>query len=219
MPYSCFLLFSCSIMNNFDSVAPFYDRLSSLVFGRSMQRAQSLYLSAVGPGAKVLVLGGGTGWLLDELIAKNPTCQLWYIEASPKMLQLTRDRIKGAANTIVYILGTEDSIPKDVIFDVVISHFYLDLFSPDTCRKVIGNIRSSMRQKSLWLVADFMNTTWWQGVMLFAMYKFFDVMRCGIEARRIPDWMRLLEENGFMEIKYQSFYGKFIRSALYGLRN
>jgi ubiquinone/menaquinone biosynthesis C-methylase UbiE len=205
-------------MNNFDSVAPFYDTLCAMVFGRSMQRAQTLHLSAIASGAKVLVLGGGTGWLLDELIARNPTCQLWYIEASDKMLQRTRDRIKEPANTIIYILGTEESVPENVTFDAVITHFYLDLFPPDTCRKVIRNIRSSVHPDSLWLVSDFTNTRWWQGLMLFAMYKFFDVMGCGIEARSMPDWKSLLEENGFYEVRYQSFYRKFIRSSLFGLR-
>ena len=206
-------------MNNFDAVAPFYDRLSCMVFGRSIRRAQTLYLSAVVPGAKVLVLGGGTGWLLDELITRNPTCQVWYIEASAKMLEHSKNRIKGAVNAQVYILGTEDSIPKGVTFDAVITHFYLDLFPPDTCKKVICNIRSSMHTNGMWLVSDFTNTTWWQNVMLSIMYKFFKVMGCGIQAVSLPGWKKLLEENGFLEVKYQSFYRRFIRSSLFHLRN
>ena len=77
-------------MNNFDSVAGYYDKLSILVFGTAMRRAQTAHLHDIPLGRNVLILGGGTGWLLSELSAVNPTCKVWYIDASSKMISLSK---------------------------------------------------------------------------------------------------------------------------------
>lgn len=205
-------------MSNFDSIAPIYDRLSHFVFGRRMQQAQTLYLTEIAPGARVLILGGGTGWLLAELLAKNPTCHVWYIEASAKMIELSKGKVKLADHAVNFIHGTENSIPRDVTFDAVITHFYLDLFTPYTCRDVIHKIRSSIHSKGLWLASDFIHATWWQGVMLNIMYYFFKLV-CGVEVKKLTEWRKLIADSGFIEVKSQSFFQKFIVSSQFRLRN
>ena len=199
---------------NFDGVAAIYDTLSNVVFGRSMVRAQTFYLRDIPSGAKVLIIGGGTGWLLNELLVVNSTCSVWYIEASAKMLDLTKERISKSSNVIHLIHGTENSIPPDIKFDAVITHFYLDLFPQTSCDQVIQKISRSMHAKSMWLVTDFINTTWWQNILLAVMYKFFRVT-CHIEASQLPEWQDLVKRNGFVEVKSELFFWKFIRSSLF----
>jgi tRNA (cmo5U34)-methyltransferase len=204
-------------MNNFDSVAGFYDRLSTLVFGKAMRRAQTAHLHDIPRGSNVLILGGGTGWLLSELAAVNPTCKIWYIDASSKMISLSKKRMRNSTQKIVFIHGTEESIPVGITFDTVITHFYLDLFPQDACIRVIHKIRSTIRTNGQWLVSDFIHTTWWHGVMLRMMYGFFKLM-CGIEGSSLPPWKNLLEENGFKELKASEFFGGFIKSAVFRLK-
>ena len=203
-------------MNNFDSVARFYDRLSGLIFGKAMRRAQTVYLPDIVPGANVLILGGGTGWLLSELFAVNPTCKVWYIDASAKMIELSKEMTRNSAHEIVFIHGTEDSIPLGISFDAVITNFYLDLFPQDSCIRVIRKIRPAIRANGIWLVSDFVNTTWWHGVMLGVMYRFFK-LTCDIEGHSLPEWKNLLEKNAFIEGKSHEFFGGFIKSAVFRL--
>ena len=201
-------------MNNFDSVAGFYDKLTMLVFGTAIRRAQTTHLYDIPQGSNVLILGGGTGWLLAELSALNPTCKVWYIDASSKMISLSKKKMRNSNHEIVFIHGTEEAIPAEIMFDAVITHFYLDLFPPDACNVIIRKIRSAIRPGGCWLVADFIDTTWWHGVMLRMMYGFFSVM-CGIEGRSLSPWENLLEENGFKEYKSRKFFGSFIKSAVF----
>ena len=203
-------------MNNFDAVAGFYDKLSMLVFGTAMRRAQTTHLHDIPPGSKVLILGGGTGWLLSELFAVNPTCKVWYIDASSRMISLSKRAMQNSTQEIVFIHGTEEAIPIGVTFDAVITHFYLDLFPHDPCIRIIHKIRSIIRTTGLWLVCDFIHTTWWHGVMLRMMYGFFK-LTCGIEGSSLPPWKKLLEENGFKEHKSREFFGGFIKSAVFRL--
>jgi tRNA (cmo5U34)-methyltransferase len=203
-------------MNNFNSVAGFYDTLSTLVFGSAMRRAQTTHLREVPQGCKVLILGGGTGWLLSELSAVNPACKVWYIDASSKMISLSKKHMQNATQEIVFIHGTEESIPAGIKFDAVITHFYLDLFPQDACFKVIHKIKSAIQPNGMWLVADFINTTWWHSVMLRTMYGFFKLMT-GIEASALSEWKNLLVTNGFKEYKSREFFGGFMKSAVFRL--
>jgi tRNA (cmo5U34)-methyltransferase len=203
-------------MNNFDSVAPFYDSLSKLIFGNAIKQAQTAYLSEIMQRDNVLMLGGGTGWLLRELFVVNPSCKVWYIDASAKMIALSKKAIVNSNHKIVFIHGTEDSIPPDIKFDVIITNFYLDLFPRESCNKVIHKIGSALHAGGIWLISDFVNTTWWHGVMLHIMYRFFRLM-CGIESNSLTCWKILLEENGFAEGKNRKFFGGFIKSAVFQL--
>src|SRR5688572_18502098 len=153
-------------MNEFNLIAPIYDRLSSFVFGSSMRKAQTLFLGDIPADANVLILGGGTGWLLAELLRINRSCRVWYIEASSNMLELSKDKVDKELPRVIFVHGTQNTIPKGVIFDAVITHCYLDLFTADSCQKVIQRITSTMHSESLWLITDFLNATWWQSALL-----------------------------------------------------
>lgn len=201
-------------MNNFDRLAPIYDRLVRLVFGKSMMRAQTRFLSEIDPHSEVLILGGGTGWLLAELVSVKPDCKVTYIDASEKMIDLAREKIRGYSRDVSFIHGTERSIPAAYIYDVVITHFYLDLFEPRSCREVCDLIRNHCHPGSLWLACDFVNQAWWHSVMLKVMYIFFG-MATGLRTRRLPDWRTDIRDSGFIEIGVQYYCGEFIWSSLF----
>ena len=197
---------------NFDFVAPYYDRLLKMVFGRSMFRGQTIFLSQISPDANVLVLGGGTGWLLAELLISNHSCKIWYIEASIKMLELTKARI-GKSSQVTFIHGTQDTLPPDVRYDVVVTNFFLDLFSRSELERVIPKIAASLRSKSAWHVCDFNNTTWWHSAFLKVMYAFF-YLTAGLSADRLPNWRVTMKESGFSEIKTRTFFNGFIVNSV-----
>src|SRR6187402_1340927 len=84
------LYFYYDRMNGFDRLAPVYDKLAGLVFGKAIVDAQLVFLDRVRAGDRILILGGGTGWLLEKLLRKQPVCEVWYVESSSRMIELTR---------------------------------------------------------------------------------------------------------------------------------
>jgi ubiquinone/menaquinone biosynthesis C-methylase UbiE len=179
-----------------------------------MYRAQTQYLKEIEENARVLILGGGTGWLLAELLSVNPSCSVVYIDASKKMIQKARHKVGLLTQKVSFIHGTEKDIPQGSSFDVIITHFYLDLFDPPTCRQVSGIIRKFCHRRSLWLACDFINVTWWHTAMLWVMYAFFRVTS-KLRTKGMPDWRKSIRGAGFSEIRAEYFFRKFICSALY----
>jgi ubiquinone/menaquinone biosynthesis C-methylase UbiE len=199
-------------MNNFDAVARYYDPLAQIVFGDSIVKAQTHFLDLIEPSSNVLILGGGTGWMLDELNRKQKRINIWYIELSIEMLSMARKRNVSSLK-VHFIYGSEKNIPEDVLFDAVITNFFLDLFTQDKLKAVIDIIHPSLKQNGVWFVSDFVNGRWWHKILLWVMYRFFK-LTAGISASELPQWERVMKRAGY-EIYSHFFFGSFIKSSVF----
>ena len=201
----------------FDWIAPYYDFLARLAFGKNIRRCQLEYLDKIPSGGNVLILGGGTGWILTELFKVNPTCRVLYVEASVKMLEKAKTRNDVLPSSqVIFIHGTERNLKQiaDVRFDTVITNFYFDLFTSTSLRAVLENITRSINPGSKLLVSEFVERSRWQRLLLFVMYHFFK-WTCSIEASRLPDWQGELKRHGFTERDTKMFCNGFMKSSLY----
>lgn len=198
---------------NFDSVAPIYDTLSRVMFGNTLMEAQVYFLNNIPPDSKVLILGGGSGELLQSLLRVQPSCHVYYVDASVKMIQQSRRRVDDSDN-VTFLHGTESDIPAGVCADVIITNFYLDLFDESSLQGVIKKVKVHAKQESLWLVTDFVNTDrLTDKVLLKLMYIFFRVTS-GIEAKRLPGWEEEMNKN-FTAIASKYFRRGFVRSVVF----
>ena len=198
--------------NDFDLIAGTYDVLTRIVFGKSMISAQHYFLSKIPASAKVLILGGGTGWIAEDLLRLNPSVQITYIDASDKMLEIAQKKLARHKN-VRFIRGTQQAIPNEP-FDVALTNFFLDLFSTRQLEEVILTIRTSLIRGGMWLVTDFEQTAWWHKTMLRMMYGFFRVIS-NVRVNQLPNWNDQILLSGFKGIDDAKFYGEFIRARLY----
>ena len=80
--------------SSFSLVAPFYDQLAYLVFGRAIKISTTKnYKIYTAPESQVLIIGGGTGWILKELLQQTSCKSIVYLEASDKMLHKAQQLI------------------------------------------------------------------------------------------------------------------------------
>jgi len=201
-------------LNGFDRIAFLYDFLATLVFGRAIMNSQKYFLDEISGSSKILILGGGSGDLLAALLKRNPYCEVWYIEASKKMITLSISKIKPEC-LVHFIHGTEQEIPTSIKYDAAITNFYLDLFTDPFLEDVVNRIQSVLKPGACWLATDFIKgNPWWQKEMLRIMYWFFSIT-CHIEPKQLPDWTGSMEKAGGKEIKSKAFYSGFIKTSLY----
>lgn len=204
---------------NFDRIAGVYDLLAGLVFGNTIRSSQLYYLSTIPPHAKVLILGGGTGWIIPEIFKAAPDCQLTYIEASEKMLEMSRRKAGEYKAQTTFIHGTEKAIPDAVRYDVVITNFLLDLFKKEELPHFISLIDQRLTTKGKWLVTDFEmygrdRNPKWQKSLISLMYWFFGkVSRIGI--KELADYQQMIQKCGFRKEGSKRFYFGMIESLVY----
>jgi ubiquinone/menaquinone biosynthesis C-methylase UbiE len=119
------------MVNNYDPLARYYDFLSRLVYGRTQVDAQVQMLDQVRPGDKLLIVGGGTGWILETLAALYPNgLQITYVEPSKVMIRLARRRKRGG-HTISFVELPIEQFVTDERFDCILTGFLFDNFSQE----------------------------------------------------------------------------------------
>ena len=176
---------------SFDRIAPYYDVLARLIFGRTLEQAQRTFVDQIPPAASVLIVGGGTGWVLEATL----------VNSRPR--RMIR---RAKPGSVEFRVGDETTLSPDERFDVLMTPFVLDLFTEQTLTThLLPRLTAALKPGGQWLVTDFMPTgVWWQRVLLWAMIRFFR-LTAGIEARHLADWPRLLAEAGLVQQERQVF--------------
>jgi ubiquinone/menaquinone biosynthesis C-methylase UbiE len=200
---------------NYNNSAWFYDGLARLVYGKALVNAQVYLLKHIPENAKILIVGGGTGWILDELTRIHPAgLQITYVEIAPNMMALSKKRNVGN-NQITFINDAIENADLPADFEIALTPFLLDNFTDENLVKVFNSIAVLLKPNALWLNASFQLTgKWWQRVMLQSMFILFKVI-CNIEASKLPGIDKCFEEKHFKLVKQQSFFGDFIGARVY----
>lgn len=199
----------------FDRLSGTYDLMVKLVFGKTIRKAQITLIEKVVNKRKWLILGGGTGWVLEEIFKVHPNIEITYVEASQKMIDRTKKRdLKGHVD---YVIGSADQLPPNRNYNVILTPFFWDMFSTTSALKIKATIEQKLENDAIWLLADFKNTDiWWQHMLMNIMYWFFRVT-CNIEASKLPDFTKIFNKEKHMVSFHASFYKGMIASTVYRL--
>lgn len=202
---------------DYDNVAAFYDRLSRFIYGDAIVKTARFLAENIPEKSTVLVIGGGTGQLLEEISKKHAEgLQIVYVEISKKMIELSKTKNIGA-NKIVFINEAIQRVTFHHLFDVVITPFFLDNFSDATTAIIFNKVHQSLQPKGLLLFSDFRlgkKNNLWQKIMLKLMYLFFSLM-CNIEASHLPDTASLFKKYNYKEVSEKTFFKDFICAIVY----
>ncbi len=200
---------------NYNNSAWFYDGLARLVYGRALVNAQVYLLHHIPANSNVLIVGGGTGWILEELARIHPKgLSITYVEIATAMVALSKKRNTGD-NKVTFINDAIENVALSPDFDVVVTPFLFDNFTEQTLHKVFNSINGLLKKDGLWLNCDFQLTgKWWQWVMLKSMFVFFRLI-CNIEASKLPKIRECFEQDGFKARAQKNFFGEFIEAGVY----
>ena len=209
--------------NNFDLVSPIYDALAGLVFAGKIRNSQIALLPKVAHVGSALVIGGGTGWFLLELLARTRVRKVLYVELSKDMLDKSRRLIERNApqwlDRVEFRLGSEESITaEDGPFDLIATNFFLACFGDANCTQVVSRLHPHMARDGRWLFADFVvpdrGLRRLSALILFKiMFTFFNIMS-GLEARRPPRYELGFQRIGLKPVTERRFYAHMIHVKL-----
>lgn len=139
-------------VNDFDRIAGFYDFLANMVFGGRLLRSQKAMLRYLNDTDLVLILGGGTGQILNftPLVKRVD-----YLEKSVKMMKRAKKR--KCASEVLFFEVDFFEFQSSIKYDVVICPFFLDCFNEQNLSIAIEKIRSLLSLDGKLIVIDFEN--------------------------------------------------------------
>lgn len=207
--------------NNYDAVAWFYDGLSQLIFGKAIVNAQRFLVQRIPEKATVLIVGGGTGWILEEIARVHASgLNITYVEISGRMINLSKERNYGQ-NEVGFIHAAIEDCELTDQYDVILTPFLFDNFSENHIRSVFEQLNNQLKPGGIWLLCDFQihenQSAFWQKLVIKMMYWFFGLL-CQVETKR------LIDMHPYFHIKYelleeQTFFHGFISSGIFTKRN
>ena len=174
--------------NGFDKLAPYYDRLSGLVFGDHILKSQTHFLAKFDGGARILVVGGGAGAFLPSLASK-PHVSVDFVDKSAEMIQQAKQRSKEPSN-VNFIQGDFFQFKTEKRYDLILIPFFLDMFLQPAIEKTATIAGKLSLPAGKLIVTDFLkqeNFWSWKSLTVKLMYLFFR-FTCRIEAAKLPDW-------------------------------
>lgn len=204
--------------NNYNRIAKVYDSISKLVYQRSIIQAQVFLLQQVSSNNNILIVGGGTGWILEELakLRLQNICVV-YVEKSAEMISISKKRNYANVHVDFVECGIEE-FETDKKFDVILTAFLFDNFKTEKIEIIFSQLNRLLKQNGLWLYADFINdginSKWWQQLLLKTMYLFFK-LTANIETQTLIDMKPYFTQYHYSLIAQQFFYRRFIQAIAY----
>jgi tRNA (cmo5U34)-methyltransferase len=202
----------------FDLVASFYPLLEQTVFGSTLSRARSFFISRVTEGNNILLIGEGNGRFLFEMATQTSSSSVTVVDSSARMLAAAARRLA----TVDHCSRIE-FIHADVLewrspvahYDRVVTHFFLDLFTPCCLRRVVEKITRLATEDTLWINVDFTseNQCLRQELLMWAQYRFFQ-LSAGIQASRLFDPDPYLQQAGWEILEQRSLDSGWISAHL-----
>ncbi len=203
----------------YDNAAPFYDQLSRLVFGSSLLMAQRWLVQHIPPSASILIVGGGTGIILEEIAAIHG-CGLAidYIEIAPKMMARARRR-QCANNRVNFIEAAVQDVDFAVKeYDVVITAFLFDSFTEQRMQTVFSAIDRALTRDGRWFYSDFVDTGKpLHKMLLWSMYSFFRLLG-SIQVSQLPGINTCFTRHYYKRTASQTYRNGFIEAVIYQRR-
>lgn len=203
---------------NFDRIAFAYDALKCLAFGKSLHQAQNFLVPFIPEQSKILIVGGGTGQIILDIIKSKNVKAMTYVELSENMLNAAKARARPYAN-IHFVLGSAHELSTSENFDVIITPFVLDLYSDEELRPFVGSLDKLLSPNGLWMVSDFKIASapgykvLWQKALVKSMYLFFSMVS-DLKVRQLPDYDAVLKLSGYKVMHERAFFGGLVHSQV-----
>jgi ubiquinone/menaquinone biosynthesis C-methylase UbiE len=198
--------------SGFDMLAPYYDRLARLVFGNSIKHAQQWLLRYLPPNATILIVGGGTGWILEDIAQASPSARIHYLDISQEMIRLSRERKTGDLH-VTFQCGELWDLDSDSTFDVLLCPFFLDLFQGKKLRQVIQKLDYHLKPGGMVLYADFRlaggSKRLWSAALIRTMYAFFKLI-ANISANKLEDPWPVFRHLGYTKVDQRRLQNSMI---------
>jgi ubiquinone/menaquinone biosynthesis C-methylase UbiE len=185
---------------SFDHLAPFYQAIELIAAGGKLQCCRTAFLAEIPVPHTILLVGEGHGKFLTECLKHFPEAEIVIVDVSARMLEISKNKIASEHVRFIHADFLEWNGQAGG-FDLIVTNFFLDCFSPDQLTIVVSKLGRLARPGAHWLLADFEVPSapvaqLRSRVILAILYGFFRIVT-GLKARSLSPPDADLERAGF----------------------
>jgi len=208
---------------NVDPVAPLYEPVEHLCFGRALERRRFAFLGDLNGVQRAISCGEGDGRFLAALLRSNPTVQVTAVDASWKMTQIGNQKVSrlepDQRARAEYVCADITTFAPPQPCDLIATHFFLDCFSTEEAANIIGRVAQWATPRAQWLISEFTQPPTavgrlWTGAIIRSLYAGFR-LTTGLRTAHLPDYLPALAAAGFQLRKQLHATGGLLVSELW----
>ncbi|SFU03455.1 Methyltransferase domain-containing protein [Algoriphagus locisalis] len=195
--------------DQYSLLAPFYNRLTKLVFGEDLTLAKRHFVENI-EGRKVLIIGGGDG-LAYQSFQNHLSGEYW--EISRAMLQKAEVNLEESG--LSFHLGFFQAEKE---FDEVWLHFVLDTMLDEEIESLLREIRKSLKPQGTIHLADFFSPqNFFQRIKQGSMIGFFRIA-ANHKRKNLPDYEAILENQNWVKMAEKDFLEGWVKAQKWSLK-
>ena len=130
-----------------------YDALASAYSLGTIDRAKRTHQGLINEGDRVLYAGAGRGREIVTACQRgaSATC----VEPCPVMAEALHNRLGSSSDGFTIVPRPIQSIPADPSYDLVVAHFFLNVFDADQMPGVLAHLCGFVKPGGRIVIADF----------------------------------------------------------------
>ncbi len=201
---------------DFSKLSLIYDVLGSIAFLGALRRSQNYFLGELPQVENVLIIGGGTGTFLIDLLKTEKVTSVDYVDISPGMILRAKAKVEkaGFAESVNFVCGSENDLPNQK-YDLICTNYFLDCFNEESLSELMPMLKDKLSAGGHWLFTDFFldrNSSFLRKSLVKFLYFFFRVT-CGLKVKELPSFGEHFEEMTPQNEKF--FFFGLLRAVLY----
>ena len=185
-------------MPNYNHIAWIYDWLAKIVFGRKQEMAMKAFLNIIPDNAKILVVGGGTGKIINYLENLSYQLEIDFVEPAANMINRAKKRQVSHLQVNFYHHSILELKTTD--YDVILTNFFFDQFSQSQAQLILRHLKPKLRPNGSLIFSDFVSTKYIWDILITRLMFYFFQLTANIRVNTFPSYNSLFSEFGFNEV-------------------
>ncbi|WP_028982214.1 class I SAM-dependent methyltransferase [Sporocytophaga myxococcoides] len=210
----------------FNRLAAIYDYLLLIPPGKGFIKSQEGLIPLLPVKKSCLIIGGGTGTFLKSLLLAGKVKRIVYLDISEHMLDQASAKIKDLNHEclVEFRRGSFDKITEDEKFDLIVTNFFLDLFSLTELKIWIRFIGDKLSDEGLFYFTDLQIVrgktfrTFMNNMYIKVLYFFFR-NTTAISGKTLIDLRTEILQSGFTVVHEKGYMKELFYSAIFKKRS
>lgn len=183
---------------DYNKISHHYDRLAKLVFGNKQELAKKANIELTRHAQKILIVGGGTGRILEYIADVNNKTTVDFVELSNRMVGYANKRKIQGLNVSFFPMDIEEFNGSG--YDIIITNFFFDQLTEERSFRILKQLKGKLSHNGLVLFSDFLNPADAKNKAIHAIMKMYFRLTINLRVNRYPDYEKVFQLADFNRI-------------------
>jgi ubiquinone/menaquinone biosynthesis C-methylase UbiE len=197
---------------NYRYIAWYYDALAQFIFGNRLENSKRAHLHFIEENNKILIVGGGTGKLIEYIENIDRNVAVDFVEPTANMFFRAKRRLFSTIDAQFYQIPIQEFSGSG--YDIIITNFFLDQFDEEEATTIVQHLKTKLNCGGRFIFSDFIKTENLRDQIISKVLFIFFRLLTRSSTNNFPPYEKIFLSSGFKKITSMK-YGRNIEAATF----